>query len=286
ELIRALKKDAPADESILKPVWADNIPHADHIEMIPPKHASKDLQADLDYFAERYERFMKDGFIASMTDNAMAILAFHGAEVLGELGLDAPADQVLFHLNTFHRKEELDRILNFAQDHGIRNILVITGDGSDKMHKLEPAELGRTDVPVITSVELLEYIHKNYPAFILGAAFNPYEPPENEFAKLDRKLAAGASYVITQPIIGRDEQIDRLVRDYPDLPVILEVWMSKKLYLLADVFDREIPEDTPYDPFETLETVRKLYPGCGINYSLMAYRTQYETISEMRRNRK
>ena len=148
------------------------------------------------------------------------------------------------------------------------------------MHKLQPEELGRTDVPVITSVELLEYIHEKYPEFILGAAFNPYEMPELEFPKLERKLAAGASYIITQPIIGQDAQIDRLLSEHPDLPVIVEIWMSKKLYLLADVFERDIPEDYPYDPMETLALVQKTYPTCGINFSLLPYKTQYPHIAE------
>ena len=278
ELIKQLKGDE-ADTKLL-PVWADHTPTAYHIEMIPPKHATLDLQKDLDLFCEKFTRFTGDGFITSITDNAMSKLCFHGSEIIRECGLDAPKDQVLFHLNTFHRKDELDSILEYAKSAGIRNFLVISGDGSDRMHKLQPEELGRPDVPVITSVELIDYIHKKYPEFILGAAFNPYEMPELELPKLERKLAAGASYVITQPIIGQDDQIDRLLKEHPDLPVILEIWMSKKLYLLADVFDREIPEDYPYDPMEALELVQKTYPTCGINFSLLPYKTQYPHIAE------
>ena len=274
ELIRQLKGEAKKTK--LPPAWADHTPTAYHIEMIPPKHTTADLQKDLDLFCEKFTRFTGDGFITSITDNAMSKLCFHGSEILRECGLDAPEDQVLLHLNTFHRKEELDRILEDAKSAGIRNFLVISGDGSDKMHKLQPEELGRTDVPVITSVELLEYIHEKYPEFILGAAFNPYEMPELEFPKLERKLAAGASYIITQPIA----QMDRLLNEHPDLPVIVEIWMSKKLYLLADVFERDIPEDYPYDPMETLALVQKTYPTCGINFSLLPYKTQYPHIAE------
>ena len=278
ELIRQLKGEAKKTK--LPPAWADHTPTAYHIEMIPPKHTTADLQKDLDLFCEKFTRFTGDGFITSITDNAMSKLCFHGSEIIRECGLDAPEDQVLLHLNTFHRKEELDRILEDAKSAGIRNFLVISGDGSDKMHKLQPEELGRTDVPVITSVELLEYIHEKYPEFILGAAFNPYEMPELEFPKLERKLAAGASYIITQPIIGQDAQMDRLLNEHPDLPVIVEIWMSKKLYLLADVFERDIPEDYPYDPMETLALVQKTYPTCGINFSLLPYKTQYPHIAE------
>lgn len=282
EVIPAILRELKGEErqEKLLPVWADNAAQAFHIEMTPPKHATTNLRHDLDLFAEKLARFTGDGFIASVTDNAMAKLAFQAVEVIDEMNLPTPSDQIVIHLNTFHRKVELDHILEFANTHNIRNFLVVTGDGSDKMHKLEPEELGRNDVPVITSVELLQYIHEKYPNFILGAAFNPYEPPETEFAKLNRKLAAGASYLMTQPIIGPDEQIDRLQKEYPDLPVILEVWMSKKLYLLADVFDRDIPEDEPYDPMQTLRLIQELYPEYGINFSLLGYKTMYPEIAE------
>ena len=223
---------------------------------------------------------MEHGFIASITDNAMANLAFQTTEVVEALDLKPYPDQVLIHLNTFHEKAELDQILSNAKKQGIRNFLCVTGDGSDKMHKLLPEELEADDAAVTTSVELIRYIRRHYPEFILGAAFNPYEPPENEFAKLKCKLDAGASYVITQPILGKDPQIDRLKEEYPQLPVITEVWMSKKLYLLSDIFDRPIPEDEPYDPFEARKNVMEAYPEYGNYLALLGYKTQYPEIEE------
>ena len=266
------------------PVWAGDPVHALHIEMIPPKHASKKLADDLALFREKFNRYMEHGFIASITDNAMANLAFQTTEVVEALDLKPYPDQVLIHLNTFHEKEELERILTTARKVGIRNFLCITGDGSDKMHKLLPEELEAEDVAVTTSVELIRYIRKHYPEFILGAAFNPYEPPEHEFAKLRRKIDAGAAYVITQPILGRDEQLDRLKKEYPDLPVITEIWMSKKLYLLSDIFDRPIPEDEPYDPFQARKDVMEAYPEYGNYLALLGDKTQYPLIEEEYQN--
>lgn len=270
------------DKAPLRPAWEEHPEQACHIEMIPPKHASLKLEADLNLFTEKFNSFMEHGFIASVTDNAMSKLAFQCTEVVDAMGLKPEPDQVLIHLNTFHRKKELDQMLNYALGHGIRNLLVVTGDGSDKMHKLLPEELECDDVPVTTSVELIRYIRRHYPEFIIGAAFNPYEPPETEFAKLKRKLQAGATYVITQPIIGRDEQIDRLVKEHPDLPVIIEVWMSKKLYLLADVFGRPIPEDEPYDPIATMKEVQEAYPGYGTYLALLGYKTQYPDLLKLK----
>ncbi len=264
----------------LAPAWAGDTAGACHIEIIPPKHDTQKLEADLELFAAKFTAYMEDGFIASITDNAMAKLAFQAYEVIGELELEPKPDQVLIHLNTFHRKEELDAILRFAKDNGIRNFLIVTGDGSDKMHKLEPHEIEADGAAVTTSVELIRYVRKYYPEFIIGAAFNPYEPPESEFEKVEKKLAAGATYFITQPILGRDDMLDRLLAEHPDVPVITEVWMSKKLFLLSDIFGRPIPEDEPYDPFEALKTVREAYPMCGSYLALLGFKTQYPQFAE------
>jgi len=266
-------KDMP-----LPPVWKENPQSSCHIEMIPPKHASQKLAEDLQLFTEKYNRYLEDGYTVSITDNAMSKLAFQGTEVIGEMGLNIKPDQILIHLNTFHRKDELDRILEFGRNNGIRNFLAVTGDGSDKMHKLLPEELEAPEVPVTTSVELIRYIRKHYKEFIVGAAFNPYEPAETEFGKLKRKIAAGATYVITQPIIEKNDQVDRLLAEYPDLPVIIEIWMSKKLFLLSDVFGTPIPEDAVYDPFETRKKIMDLYPGYGTYLALLGYKTQYPVI--------
>ena len=255
-----------------------------HIEMLPPKHTSTKLEEELERFAERFERIQESGFIASITDNAMGNLAFQTYEMIDELELVPRPDQVLIHLNTFHTKETLDHILQHAKEHGIRNILALTGDGSEKMHKLQPEELEAPEAVTTTSVELIKYIYKYYPDFIVGAAFNPYEPPEYEFAKLERKIAAGAKYVITQPIVGRNEQVDRLRREYPDLPVVVECWMSKRLYLLADIMEKDIPEDFPYDPMAELENLQQIYPDCSNYLALIGYKTQYPVIEEKYKN--
>ena len=285
EEIRKLKGISKEEDQPLKPSWTDHQTEECHIEMIPPKHSTQKLEADLALFAEKYNRYLEDGFTVSITDNAMALLAFQATEVIEEMHLPVRKDQILIHLNTFHRKEELDRILQYGRDHGIRNFLAVTGDGSDKMHKLLPEELEAEGAAVTTSVELIRYIRKHYPEFIVGAAFNPYEPPETEFEKLKNKIAAGATYVITQPIIDQNVQVDRLLREYPDLPVVIEVWMSKKLYFLSDVFGKPIPEDTPYDPFETRKKLAEIYPGCGTYLALLGYKTQYPVLMEEKQNR-
>jgi methylenetetrahydrofolate reductase (NADPH) len=115
----------------------------------------------------------------------------------------------------------------------------------------------------------------------LGVAFNPYEPPEHEFAKMKRKIEAGATFIITQPIIEQNTQVDRLLVEYPDIPVTIEAWMSKKLSLLSDAIGYEIPVDMEYDPIATLKMLHQIYPQCGVYLSLVGFKTQYDLVKDV-----
>ena len=252
-----------------------------HLELIPPKHATADIEADLEKFAERFARIQESGFCASITDNAMGKLCFQGTEMIDELELGAKPGQVLIHLNTYHEKKELIQIFETAKKHGIYDFLALTGDGNERRHRLEKSELDDEGDGLATSVELIRFIKKNYPEFTVGAAFNPYEPPEFEFEKLARKVEAGATYVITQPILGKNELVDRVLNEYPDLPVVVETWMSKKLFLLSEVIGKTIPEDTVYDPLEELKLARANYPECGNYLAMVGYIKQYPKLEEL-----
>ena len=257
-----------------------------HVEIIPPKQDSGKLEEDLELFASKFERVMESGVTAALTDNAMGLLAFQGHECITELGLRARPDQVLIHLNTFHTKQNLDDILDSCEKLGITSILAISGDGSPRLPKLRPADVEAEGTASVTSVELTRYIRKHYPSFEVGVAINPYEPVTHEFEKLKRKLDAGASFVITQPIIEQNAVVDRLLAEHPALPVTVEAWMSKKLFLLSDVVGYPIPEDAAFDPIGTLTELIGLYPGCGFYLSLLGFKTQYPTIEEMAAERR
>lgn len=252
-----------------------------HVEILPPKQESEKLEADLTLFADKFNRVMDSGYCACITDNAMGNLAFQGSEVMEEMGLEARPGQVLIHLNTFHTLEDLHNILDFCQTHAIDQLLVISGDGSDRLPKLQPTDIGAEGVEAVTSVELLAYIRKTYPGvFSLGVAFNPYEPPEHEFEKLERKLAAGAEFIITQPIVEKNAIIDTLLATYPDIPVVVEAWMSRKIHLLSAAVGYDIPESTEFDPIATLQQIHRMYPACGVYLALLGFKTQYHLIKD------
>src|SRR5659263_45873 len=135
-----------------------------HVEILPPKQDSEKLEADLALFAEKYNRVMESGYCACITDNAMGHLAFQGTEIIEELGLIVHPEQVMIHLNTFHTKQDLHNILDTCKSKGIKYLLVISGDGSDRLPKLQPSDVRANGVvEAVTCVELLKYIEEEYP---------------------------------------------------------------------------------------------------------------------------
>ncbi len=249
-----------------------------HVELQTPKRSSEDIEKDLRTFEEKYRKVLEAGWTICITDNPMGLLSYGAMETIELLDLPVRPDQLMVHLNTFHPKKELDEILDAFKVAGGRWLLVVSGDGSQRLHRLEPAEVG-IEATTVTSVELLRYIDREYPGeFTSGVAFNPYEPQDSEIEKMKRKVDAGAKLIITQPIIGRDERLAGLGPF--GLPVVLDAWMSKKLHLLSECVGHEIPEGTPYDPMENLKELRRNYPDYGLYLAILGFKTQYPLLGD------
>ncbi|MBN1257654.1 MAG: methylenetetrahydrofolate reductase [Planctomycetes bacterium] len=252
-----------------------------HVEVLPPKQNSEKLDEDLERFDMKYRMVLDAGYCVCITDNSMGHLAFQGTELIEELDLPVDSDQIMIHLNTFHSKEDFDGILTTCIDRGVQHLLVVSGDGNERLPRLEPEEIGYPEVTVVTSVELLKYIEREYPGkFNLGVAFNPYEPEQHEFEKLQRKVDAGAKYIITQPLIGRNEIVDKMKGRFK-LPVVVEAWMSKKLHLLSECVGYEIDENIEYDPIAALQNLHEIYPDCGVYLALLGYKTQFPLLKDI-----
>lgn len=247
------------------------------MEIPAVKHSTDKLQERLTRFAERYRRIVEAGHVVCLTDNAMGNPAFQGHELIRELGLTVPAGRVMVHLNTFHTRKELHEIVDTCAELGVGELLIVSGDGSARLPKLKPADL-EADVPGVTSVELLIYLRKHYgDIFRYGAVFNQYEPREHEKEKLRRKLEAGAEFIITQPVLPGDPEIEELRRTLP-VPLFLEAWMSPKIDLLSSCVGRKI--DLPsYDPLESLKNLHRSYPECPAYLAMVDFKAQFDTLT-------
>jgi methylenetetrahydrofolate reductase (NADPH) len=249
-----------------------------HVELVPPGQNSPTLEDDLEKFCRKYLDVTRAGHTVAITDNAMGKLSFQGTEIIEYYKLPVPAGRVSVHLTTFHTPPAVDEIMRSCLALGIDHVLVISGDGSDRLPKLRPADVDAHDVEAVTSVQLLAHLRSRYgSAMRLGVAFNPYEPREHEMDKLRRKLDAGAGFIITQPIIERHEAIDA-IRSL-GVPVVVEAWMSKKLSLLSDCVGYTIPEDATYDPMANLRTLVANYPGCDFYLSMLGVKTQMPLLA-------
>jgi methylenetetrahydrofolate reductase (NADPH) len=250
------------------------------VELLTPKLSDTDTEAGLESFAGRYRKIVDAGMVVSVPDNPMGVLRFAVVEVLKELGLPVDAGQFLLHVNTFHTKQDLDDTLREAAELGVRNVLVVSGDGGERLAKLRPELIG-SKAKSVTSEHLLEYINRDYSdVFNCGVAFNPYEPAEHELEKMRRKKDAGAKFIVTQPVIGNNDNILGLISF--DLPVYVGAWMSKNVDLLSKCVGYAVTDGGHYDPVENLAVLRAGYPGFGLYLSMMGFKTQFQRFAASR----
>ena len=247
------------------------------VEVLTPKQASEDIEGDLQKFAEKYQAALAHDFVVCITDNPMSMLSFTALETIEATNVPVNPERLLIHLNTFHRKQDLDAMLRSMADKGIKYLLVVSGDGDERLHRLEPQEVGY-EVNTVTSVELMKYIEREYPkAFHFGVAFNHYEPQEHEREKMRRKLDAGAGFVITQPVIRRHDNVDWL-RSL-GLPIVAEAWMSKRIDLVAECVGYKLSdEELQYDPIANLRTLKTHYPDFGFYLALLGMKKQVNEV--------
>ncbi|RPI97034.1 MAG: hypothetical protein EHM31_14200, partial [Candidatus Aminicenantes bacterium] len=130
-----------------------------HVELQTPKRSSEDIDKDLATFEDKYRKVIEAGWIVCITDNPMGLLSYGAMETIDLLGLPVHPEQLMVHLNTFHPRKELDEILGAFAAAGGRHVLVVSGDGSQRLHRLEPAEIG-IECTTVTSVELLRFIDR------------------------------------------------------------------------------------------------------------------------------
>jgi methylenetetrahydrofolate reductase (NADPH) len=135
----------------------------------------------------------------------------------------------------------------------------VSGDGSPRPPKLEPDDVG-ADARSVTSVELLRFIRREYPGvFRCGVAFNQYESHDDERHKLERKIEAGAEFIITQPQIGHDGAICSL--ELIRLALWIGAWMSKRIDLLYQCIGRPVDPDLSWHAEWNLS---ERFPGSGL----------------------
>jgi len=243
------------------------------IELLTPRQSDPDFERALEVFRQRYRRILDHGAAVSIPDNPLGNLHFTAMETVEFLGLPLDPERTLLHINTFHRKADLDAFLDAARTSGLKRLLVVSGDGGPRLPKLEPRDLG-SDAKAVTSIELLEYIERRHPgAFHCGVAFNQYEPAEHEREKLRRKIEAGARFIVTQPVIGADPGVASLASS--KLPVWAGAWMSKRVDLLVTCVGLGQLDASAYEPAANLAILHGVFPAFGIYLAQLSFKKDW-----------
>ena len=248
------------------------------IELLSPKKSDPDSVDDKGkVFSERYHRVLDAGCGVSVPDNPMGQPRQALLDMIHRFELPVHPEKTVMNLNTFHEKQELNERLKAASKAEIKYLLVIRGDGGPALPKLDPKSIGG-NLSIATTMDLLRYINRAYPgAFVTGAAFNPYNRASFEIDRLKEKMEAGAKFVITQPVIGRDATVDRLGPFR--IPVVLEAWMSKNVDLLfKSVRKQKDASADAYDPVENLKRLHEAYPKSCIYLSMLGFKQDWETM--------
>jgi methylenetetrahydrofolate reductase (NADPH) len=248
------------------------------VELLSPKRSADDqIEGLLDRFAERFRRIIDAGCGISIPDNPMGQPRLGALESFDLKDLSVDSEKVVMNLNTFHTKSELDGLLQKAAKANLKYILVLRGDGGPLLSKLDAKSIGGK-LSVATSTDLIRYINKEYSdQFITGAAFNPYNPMPFELNRMKQKIEAGAQYVVTQPIIGKDENVDRL-KEF-NIAVVVEAWMSNNIDLLYKSVGKEKDEKAEkYGPLENLKALHEYYPECCVYLSMLSFKQDWHEI--------
>ena len=248
------------------------------IELLSPKRSPEDQVEDLlDRFAARYRKIIDAGFGLSIPDNPMGQPRFGALESIALKGLSLDPARVVMNLNTFHTRTELDLTLERAAGAGLKYILVIRGDGGPLLSTLDARSIGGQK-SVATSMDLIRYIHQKYPKrFITGAAFNPYNRMPFEANRMAQKIDAGARFIVTQPIIGKDLNVSELFK--LNIPVVIEAWMSTKVDLLYQSVGKQSSADaSAYNPVENLKTLHRAYPQSCVYLSMLSFKRDWSKI--------
>lgn len=234
------------------------------IEVLPPTRVPGYEEHRLfDHFIDQYRYVSEAGCGVSIPDNPMGTPSYSCIDMFEYAGLRPDPEKVLLNLNTYHSKEELDQILEKAAGFGLRYLLVVRGDGGPQLPRLDPLSLGGT-YNVATTMDLLRHINSEYgDQFITGATFNPYKKMPFELERAEQKVEAGASFFITQPLIGRDPHVDNL-SDLCD-KVIVESWMSTDVDIFYKRAGRVVlGGSAAYDPMGNLEELHREYQDTPI----------------------
>ncbi len=215
------------------------------VEMSPPRgvKATKMLQA-----AAQMAELGADA--VNITDNAMASVRMGSIGCAMLIQQSVGIDTVIHFTSRDRNLMALQSDLLGAHSNGIRNILALTGD-PPRMGSY-PGASGIWDVESSGLIEILHRMNQGCdwnntsigtPAnFNIGAAFNPTATDlPTEIDRLRRKLAAGAQFIMTQPVFDPAVLTETLAQvGKIEVPILAGIMLLHN-YKHAEYMFHEVP---------------------------------------------
>jgi methionine synthase I (cobalamin-dependent)/5,10-methylenetetrahydrofolate reductase len=258
----SVRAQVPLKESIVDRV---NKERTVIVEFDPPK----DLETEA-FFRGCNELDQAGAAVVTLADNAMANAKISNM-ALGALMKERYGIEPLLHVAC------RDRNLIGQQSHlmglhalGIHQILVVTGDpsrfgdlpGSSSVFDVSSLDLIRMTKQLNQGISFSGQPLKSQAQFIVGTAFNPHVRNfEAAIKRLERKVEAGADFVMTQPVYDR-ETIRRIYEGtrHISIPVFIGI-MPLTGERNAEFLHNEVPGITLSD--EALKRMRGLKGELG-----------------------
>ena len=229
------------------------------VEVDPPK--GFDVSATLEALLGLKSSGMVDAFNVADNPRAqsrMSALAM-SALIQSRLGMES-----ILHLTLRHRNMvALQSELLGAHALGVRNLLVVMGDPPNTGDY--PRATAVSDIVPSSMIKLIKAFNRGTDingkpleyasSFLVACAFNPgADNLDREIRVLNRKLEAGADFILTQPVYTPEvvEEAKRRLGGFP-VPLLLGV-LPLRSYRHAEFLHNEVPGITI--PKEVLERLR------------------------------
>jgi methylenetetrahydrofolate reductase (NADPH) len=94
--------------------------------------------------------------------------------------------------------------------------------------------------------------------------------------RMAKKIAAGAQFVVTQPVIGRESRLDQLKA--LDIPLVVEAWMSDNIKLFSQSVGDDTLEVSDYDPGANLQLLHESFPESCVYLSMLNFKENFAEI--------
>jgi len=197
-------------------------------------------------------RNLSDHNFVSVTDSAAGTHRIHNLDMVDLLSdpeftqrhlslkpIRWEPQRTLLHLTRNHSVAWIESYLNRCRALGFENLLLITGDplkgarlpsrSFEQVISTSRAEW--SGIRLKNSVELLKFVRRLAPDLFVGAAHNPFISSAAVMRHLQRKIDAGAQFLVTQPVAYYDSCWFHMERfesyrqtHFPHVPMICGVF--------------------------------------------------------------